>query len=266
MVTRTTSGPKLLKKRKKTNLFSNLPEVTDCCASGVQGPSCFTIAIPSPDRFFSWVNNTAKCLNVLRSIHVCGLRTREQYNEITAFIDASNVYGSEQEHSALIRTYRDGRLHVHRQNEQLPTRRQLNVRPDLRKLRPERSEDFMAGDMRVNEHPFLATLHVVFVREHNRVAKLLREYLPPRYRTDEVLYQEARRIVSAEMQNVVYGEFLPTVLGVEVMRRYGLIVEETSEYDPQMDPSIVNSFATSAFRFCAVAVYSTTVVAPALQG
>ena len=41
----------------------------------------------------------------------------------------------------------------------------------------------MAGDMRVNEHPFLATLHVAFVREHNRVAKLLREYLPRRHRT-----------------------------------------------------------------------------------
>ncbi len=57
------------------------------------------------------------------------------------------------------------------------------MRPDARKLRPERPEDFMAGDMRVNEHPFLATLHVVFVREHNRLAKLLREYLPAKYRT-----------------------------------------------------------------------------------
>ena len=36
----------------------------------------------------------------------------------------------------------------------------------------------MAGDMRVNEQPFLTSLHVIFLREHNRVAKLLREYLP----------------------------------------------------------------------------------------
>jgi len=55
--------------------------------------------------------------------------------------------------------------------------------------RPEREEDFMAGDARANEHPFLSTLHVVFVREHNRLAKLLKEYLPERYRTDEILFQ-----------------------------------------------------------------------------
>ena len=36
----------------------------------------------------------------------------------------------------------------------------------------------MAGEMRVNEHPFLTTMHIVFVKEHNRIAKLLKEYLP----------------------------------------------------------------------------------------
>lgn len=41
----------------------------------------------------------------------------------------------------------------------------------------------MAGDMRVNEHPFIGTLHIVFLREHNRIAKLLREYLPEHLRT-----------------------------------------------------------------------------------
>ena len=62
------------------------------------------------------------------------------------------------------------------------------------------------------------------------------------------MYQEARRIVSAEMQNIVYGEYLPTVLGVDFMRRYDLIVKEETEYDPKVDPTIFNSFATAAFR------------------
>ena len=74
--------------------------------------------------------------------------------------------------------YRDGRLQRNSNTDQLPTREQLNVRPNVNLLRPESSADFMAGDMRVNEHPFLTSLHTVFLREHNRIAKLLKEYLP----------------------------------------------------------------------------------------
>ena len=37
--------------------------------------------------------------------------------------------------------------------------------------------------------------------------------------------------MAAEMQNVVYGEYLPTVLGVDHMQRHGLIVEEETRYD-----------------------------------
>ena len=81
-------------------------EETDCCASGLQGSDCFSISIPNPDRFYSWINSTAQCLNLVRSQPVCRSAIREQYNEITAFIDASMVYGSEQEQSAVIRTYR----------------------------------------------------------------------------------------------------------------------------------------------------------------
>ena len=51
------------------------------------------------------------------------------------------------------------------------------------------------------------------------------------------------------MQNIVYGEFLPTILGVDFMKSYGLIVSEDTEYDPKIDPTIFNAFASAAFRF-----------------
>ena len=51
------------------------------------------------------------------------------------------------------------------------------------------------------------------------------------------------------MQNIVYGQYLPEVLGQETIDLYNLGIEEPSHYNPNIDPSITNSFATAAFRF-----------------
>ncbi|XP_040572196.1 salivary peroxidase/catechol oxidase [Lepeophtheirus salmonis] len=224
-------------------------ESTDCCESEVQRDDCFTIPIPSPDRFYSWVNSSAQCLNLLRSHHVCGTIIREQYNILTSYVDASHIYGSDQTMAAVLRTYKDGRLHVNPDNDQLPTKVQLNLRPNTRLLRPEKESDFVAGDNRVNEHPFLSSMHVIFLREHNKIARGLKKYLPVELRTDEIIYQETRRLVAAEFQNIVYGEFLPTVLGVDYMKKYNLIVTEESTYRVNVNAGMINSFVTAAYRF-----------------
>ena len=57
------------------------------------------------------------------------------------------------------------------------------------------------------------------------------------------------RIVIAEMQNIVYGQYLPNILGPETMRQYNLTIDQDSTYDPETDPSITNAFATAAYRF-----------------
>jgi len=51
------------------------------------------------------------------------------------------------------------------------------------------------------------------------------------------------------MQNVVYGEYLPVVLGEKVMKDSGLELKTNSKYEDDEDPSITNSFATAAYRF-----------------
>ena len=71
------------------------------------------------------------------------------------------------------------------------------------------------------------------------------------YADDEEIYQKARRIVTAELQNIVYGEYLPVILGQTSMQRYGLTIPKTgySTYNRKRDPSIVNSFTTASYRF-----------------
>ena len=51
------------------------------------------------------------------------------------------------------------------------------------------------------------------------------------------------------MQNIVYGQYLPDILGPETVTRFDLGIDEASDYNPDTDPSIINSFATAAYRF-----------------
>ena len=65
--------------------------------------------------------------------------------------------------------------------------------------------------------PGLASMHTLFVREHNRIARIL--YKKNSSKSDEKIYQSARRAVIAQWQNIVYDEWLPNVVG-RVIKNY----------------------------------------------
>ena len=67
-----------------------------------------------------------------------------------------------------------------------------------------------AGDSRCTEQPQLTVMHTLWAREHNRIANTL-VTLNPTW-NDETVFQEARRIVIAEIQHITYKEFIPNLI------------------------------------------------------
>jgi len=63
----------------------------------------------------------------------------------------------------------------------------------------------------------LVVMHTIFLREHNRLASELAQLNP--HWSDEELFLEARQILMAEMQVIVYKEFLPALLGITLINQ-----------------------------------------------
>lgn len=59
-------------------------------------------------------------------------------------------------------------------------------------------------------------MHVIWVREHNRIATALSS-LNPQW-SDERVFQVARKIVIAEIQHITYNEWLPVLFDEKVVR------------------------------------------------
>ena len=106
------------------------------------------------------------------------------------------------------------------------------------------------GDHRHTENPLLTVIHTAFLRRHNLIATQLRERFG--ILDDELLFQETKRIVIAELQHITYKEFLPVVLNKELLRLFKLRINKPAHddvYNSSSDPRIVNAFAAAVFRF-----------------
>ncbi|MEL6128767.1 MAG: peroxidase family protein [Cyanobacteria bacterium J06628_4] len=157
-------------------------------------------------------------------------------NEITAFVDGSNVYGSEVERTAQLRTFSNGQLRVSEGNL-LPVLSPDSDLPNDNAGAPGRPL-FVAGDARANENAALTSIHTLFVREHNRLAAELATAHPDW--TDEEIFQRARQLNIAQIQNITFNEYLPSLLGRELPTYQG--------YNSLINPGIERVFSSAAFR------------------
>ena len=203
----------------------------------------FNIAVPKGDESFDPSGTGNQLIYLKRSEFNSATGTsksnpRQQINDITSFIDGSQVYGSNATRAAALRTFTGGHLKTSAGNllpfntVGLPNANDAHVVAD--------NQLFLAGDVRANENIELTAIQTLFVREHNRLAdNLVRQH--PTW-TDEQIYQQARSTVIAELQSITFNEFLPALLGQNVIQPY-------RGYNPKVNPSIANEFSTAAYRF-----------------
>ncbi|XP_055915269.1 peroxidasin [Eupeodes corollae] len=227
----------------------------DCKKTCEFAPPCYPMEVPPNDPR---VKNR-RCIDLIRSSAICGsgmtsvffdaIQPREQINQLTSYIDASQVYGFTQEFSRELRnlTSEDGLLrtgvHFPNQKDMLPFAAPQDGIDCRRNLNDNNMNCFVAGDIRANEQVGLLAMHTIWMREHNRIAIKLKEINP--HWDGDTLYQEARKIVGAQMQHITYKHWLPLVVGPSGMEKLG----EYKGYNPSINPSIANEFATAAFRF-----------------
>lgn len=171
------------------------------------------------------------------------------FNALTSFIDGGTIYGSDNLRAVSLRSYQRGKLVLQsRHGELLLPFNQPGDVPFQLENEPTKDDRnlFVAGDLRANENPLLLSIHTLFVREHNRVCKLLRRWLLRRrltyLLTDEWLYNNAKQIVIAELQSITFNEFIPMMLGNGALRKY-------NGYKPKVDARISTFHSTFAFRW-----------------
>ena len=194
----------------------------------------FNVPVPLGDPYFDPEGTGTQVIELNRSLYKMINGVREQLNMITAFIDASQVYGSDEARALELRTLDGtGKLKVSKGNL-LPYN--IHGFPNV----PDNSATyFLAGDVRANEQVGLTSLHTLFVREHNSWARVIRNEQP--WLSDDSIYFRARAFVGAEMQIITYRDFIPRLLGPHALPPY-------KGYNPTLDPGIENAFSTGAFR------------------
>lgn len=167
-------------------------------------------------------------------------------NTVTSFVDLNPVYGSS-DHTTkkqlALSAHKGGKLVVGVNNE-LPRNdpKDAFAENECNLFGPS-DTSHMTGDARVDENFVLTAIHLLFVRQHNRIADQLAASHSEW--DDEKLFQESRKRNIAIFQHLIYDEVLPRVYGSKATRK---IIGNYNGNDPDIDPSATIEFSTAAFH------------------
>lgn len=174
---------------------------------------------------------------------------REQIDNQTAYLDLSQVYGPADSINTLLRDPDSAKL-LTSARDLLPKAEDIAAAHGITAAAAAGGTlgafggpnpiGFVGGDSRLNQQAQLIADHTLFLRNHNWHVDQL-EKLHPDWSTEEV-YQTARALNEAEFQHVVYDEYLAKLVGKQAISAY-------AGFDASVDPSIINEWTTTAFRF-----------------
>lgn len=141
-----------------------------------------------------YVRSGADCKEYKRSVPSveqgdCQIKHRNQMNLASGFVDGSSLYGTTEKELNSLRLFRSGKV-------------------DIRAC------------PRCTETGAVGALHTILLKEHNRIASVLSDKNPTW--SDAVLFLEARRTVVAQIQHITYNEFLPIILGQQIVNKESL--------------------------------------------
>jgi hypothetical protein len=124
-------------------------------------------------------------------------------NKVTPWWDASQIYGSTEEHNRQMRTGEDGKMII------IDGRLPENPDPALHGMDQTGFTD--------NYHVMLSMMHTLFTKEHNAICDMLKQAYPQW--DDEKLFLTARLINAALIAKIHTVEWTPGILSNPVLQR-----------------------------------------------
>ncbi|CAF1250679.1 unnamed protein product [Adineta ricciae] len=223
--------------------------ISSCGCDSQDTDMCSVIEIAANDPFMAG----QKCLAVPATAQafpnqICSLSVKEQLNGNSHYIDLSVTYGSTRQTAFDIRAGADGLMKTMKK-----AGFRFDLPPGQRDGRScidatETNKCFAGGDSRLMENSVLSGIQAQWLRLHNTFATELARVRPEWRSQDTILYEEAKKILSALHQRYTYEEWLPILIGETTAQRYVGDKTPFTEYDPSMPGVVFNEAATAVLR------------------